>query len=689
MNTQLGTHALLNSMPRHPGIPAGVPPSNKQIQLNVRYRKDAIRPIAKIRPFVTQFGLKMVRVNRTNRSVAVSGSVRSIERAFNTKLLRFRFQGQIYRANTKPVRVPLVLKSIVREVSGLTTLPKYLESTFKFSIPSHVVPGSEPILHPGTKAVGFVPPNKLIQITLFVRRKPRLDRDRFLSRNSFLLPEDRVYLTRTRLGKLNGARPQDLNRVKAFALQQQLRVVEINAPQRKVVLEGRAKQLEKAFGVRLRRYRLDSKPYRSHVSPILVPGQLSKIVTGVFGFDTQPIARPHFQSLAANAFKITRVARLYQFPRVSKGRGQCIGVIELGGGYHEADLRAFFAHEQIFPVPRVVSVSVDGGKNAPTGNPQGPDGEVCLDIQVAGAVAPKANIAVYFAPNTTRGFIDAVMTAVHDQTNRPTIIAISWGAAEKSWQRQARVAMTQAFQDAATLGVTVLSASGDGGSSDGMNDGKNHVDFPASSPLVIGCGGTHLRASGERISLETAWSGSGGGFSAVFPVPSWQTGIGQQAKGRGVPDVAGNADPATGYRIRVDGRNTIVGGTSAVAPLWAGLLALINNALSATHARRISVGFINPLLYSMLGVDGSLRDVTVGTNGSFKASKGWDPVTGWGSFKGITLLSRMGGVPRGGGTEAGPARGVPSRGGLEGDLQRIAKLLRRAIWRITGTNKVC
>jgi kumamolisin len=673
-------------------MPAGTPPADKLIHINLRYRKDAVAPLARIRPFVTQYGLQIVKLNRKAGNVTLSGRVRSIERAFNTKLARFRLQGSIYRANTKPIHIPLEFKNIVAGVSGLTTLPKYLESTFKFSIPNHVVSGSEPILHPGIRSVGFVPPNKLMQITLFVRRKARSGGNRILSRNSFLFPEERVYLTRTQFGKLNGARSEDLNRVKAFAQQQQLRVVEINAAQRKVVLEGRVKQLEKAFGVTLRRYRLDSKVFRSHISPVLVPAQLSKIVTGVFGFDTQPIAQPHFQSLAARAFDIRRVAQLYQFPQASKGRGQCIGIIELGGGYRENDLRTFFTRERISPLPRVVSVRVDGGKNNPTGNPNGPDGEVCLDIEVAGAVAPSANIAVYFAPNTTRGFIDAVTTAVHDQTNRPTIISISWGSAEKLWQAQARVAMTQAFQDAATLGITVLTASGDSGSSDGVNDGRNHVDFPASSPLVIGCGGTHLRASGGRISLETAWSGSGGGFSAVFAVPSWQTGVRPHAKGRGVPDVAGNADPATGYRIRVDGRNTIVGGTSAVAPLCAGLLALINGALSKIHGRPITVGFINPLLYGVLGSDGSVRDVTVGTNGSFKAAKGWDPVTGWGSFKGTTLLSRIGGHSSGGkkpgpGTPGRPVKSGP--GGLEGELQRIVNLLKRAIAGITGASMVC
>src|SRR5262249_39776474 len=210
--------------------------------------------------------------------------------------------------------------------------------------------------------------------------------------------------------------------------------------------------------------------------------------------------------------------------------------------------------------PKVVAVSVSGGKNSPT-NANSADGEVMLDIEVAAAVAPGARIVVYFAPNTDQGFIDAIATAIHDTTYKPTVISISWGAAESNWTAQAMNALDAACQSAAALGVTITVASGDNGSSDGVTDGKNHVDFPASSPHVLACGGTNLQGSGSSITAETVWNGqpqggaTGGGVSNVFTLPNWQASS-KVAKpaiiagGRGVPDVAVDADPDSGAVVR-------------------------------------------------------------------------------------------------------------------------------------------
>jgi len=313
----------------------------------------------------------------------------------------------------------------------------------------------------------------------------------------------------------------------------------------------------------------------------------------------------------------------------------------LGGGFRPADLSAYFSGLGLAS-PAVTAVSVDHGTNSPTGDANGPDGEVMLDIEVVGSIAPQANIAVYFTPNTDAGFLDAITTAIHDTTNKPSVISISWGGAESSWTSQAMTAMDEAFQAAATLGITVCVASGDNGSSDGVSGGADHVDFPASSPFALGCGGTSLTATQTAIASETVWDdgasggASGGGISAFFSLPTWQTGLSAHTTEgksvalamRGVPDVAGDADPDTGYDVRIDGSNTVIGGTSAVAPLWAALIARINQSSGK------AAGYINPRLYQS---PQALRDITQGNNGDYAAATGWDACTGLGSPNGKPL----------------------------------------------------
>jgi kumamolisin len=294
----------------------------------------------------------------------------------------------------------------------------------------------------------------------------------------------------------------------------------------------------------------------------------------------------------------------------------------------------------------VTAVSVDSARNQPVGDPNSADGEVLLDIEVVGAVASKAKIAVYFAPNTDQGFLDAITTAVHDNTRKPSVVSISWGGAESTWTAQSLTAYDQAFQDAGLLGVSVCCASGDDGSADNVADGAAHVDFPASSPNVLACGGTRLESSGGKISKEVVWNqgagngASGGGVSDHFPRPTYQASAKPPVsvnpthfKGRGSPDIAGDADPATGYQIHVDGKDAVFGGTSAVAPLWAALIALINEQLGK------HVGFLNPTLYAKAA--SALRDITAGNNGAYQAGAGWDACTGWGSPNGQALLTAL------------------------------------------------
>lgn len=450
-----------------------------------------------------------------------------------------------------------------------------------------------------------------------------------------------------------GADPGDISKVERFAHQFGLTIVESSVPKRRVIVSGPVERVAEAFGSKVACYRLDSEGpvYRGRVGALTIPVELEGAVIAVLGLDDRPIAKPHLRirptQAAAVSYTPPQIAALYQFPTGVNGSGQTVAIIELGGGYSATDLQTYFQQLGI-PEPSVTAVSVDGGQNTPGSEA---DGEVMLDIEVVGSVAPGAKIAVYFAPNTDQGFVDAITDAVHDTSRKPSVVSISWGGPEDSWTAQSQAAMNAALQDAATLGVTVTVAAGDNGSSDGAGDGKLHVDFPASSPYALGCGGTTLNGSGSTISSETVWNetsinegATGGGVSAAFTLPTYQSSAKVPVQpqtnfaGRGVPDVAGNADPSTGYQVLVSGQSTVIGGTSAVAPLWAGLIALINQQLGTP------VGFLNPKLYPI--GEAGFHDITTGSNddsglGYYKAQAGWDPCTGLGSPNGTALLGAL------------------------------------------------
>jgi kumamolisin len=457
----------------------------------------------------------------------------------------------------------------------------------------------------------------------------------------------RAFRSRAEYGLAHGADPNDFEAIEQFAHENGLTIVERHEASRRIVLAGPVDKIQQAFDVKLGDYNVPERgfQYRGRQGNVCVPSQIHPAVLAVLGLDNRLIAKPHMRrkkTPTPGSFDPPQLARLYNFPKGVDGSGETVAIIELGGGYKTSDLKTYFQKLGIKP-PSVTPVSVDGGTNSPGGDA---DGEVMLDIEVVGAVAPGAKIAVYFAPNTDQGFVDAISQAVHDSTRNPSLISISWGASEDAWTDQARKAMDAAFQDAAALGVTVTVAAGDDGSTDGASDGKLHTDFPASSPYVLSCGGTKVLASGGKITSETVWNelaanegATGGGVSKAFPLPPYQssTGVPVQPethfKGRGTPDVSGNADPVTGYNVRVDGKDMVIGGTSAVSPLWAGLLALINQHLGKP------VGFVNPLLYQI--GSSAFEDITSGNNGHYKAGKGWDACTGLGSPNGVALLKAL------------------------------------------------
>jgi kumamolisin len=523
--------------------------------------------------------------------------------------------------------------------------------------PRAVLAGSVRTALAGARDLGPVPGDERIELTVRVRAaRPAALPEAFAAAAA-----SGAHLTRDELRSAGTADPAEVSAVEAFLRSAGLEIIESSPAERRIVAAGPSAAVGVAFGVELRRFRLGSSEVRGRVGPILVPAALADVIEGVFGLDDRPQASAHFRvydgpledlpgrawpatAAVAGSFSPPEIARLYDFLTDADGSGQAIALIELGGGYRSGDLAAWFGGLGISQ-PEVRAVLVDGGRNTP-GAPTGADGEVMLDIEVAGSVAPGARVVVYFAPNTDRGFLDAITRAIHDSENQPSVISISWGGPESTWTDQAMKAMDQAFAEAALIGLTVTCASGDNGSDDRVGDGRAHADFPASSPNVLACGGTRIRASAGTLVDEVAWNdgpaggSTGGGVSDVFDRPAWQAAAGVPASanpgqrvGRGLPDVAGDASPASGYAVRVDGENLVFGGTSAVAPLYAGLVACLNQRLGRP------VGFLNPALYGP--ALSSVQDITSGSNGAYAAGPGWDACTGLGRIDGQRLLAAL------------------------------------------------
>jgi kumamolisin len=535
-------------------------------------------------------------------------------------------------------------------------------------------PKSERRAQSGANIVGKSDPRHVVSVSVIVKRKTPLKIEELGGR----------HLGQEEFADKYGADSSSFDHLREFAHKNGLTVDEgaSSLARRTIVMRGPVSKIEHAFGVTLNDYEREGKRYHSYEGTISMAQEHAEPVEAVFGLDNHPAAQPHFrvydhgkkkkptppghnpihQPTESASFNPPQVAQLYGFPAGVNGEGQTIGIIELGGGYNASDLSAYFSKLGIVE-PKVTAVSVDGAANSP-GDPNGADGEVALDIEVAGAIAPGANIAVYFTPNTNQGFVDALTTAIHDTSNGPpSVISISWGSAESNYNAQSLEAFDEACQSAVALGITITVASGDNGSSDGVKTGE-HVDFPASSPHVLGCGGTRLYASGTKIAEEIVWNdqpqggASGGGVSAAFALPAWQANANvpkasTSAGGRGVPDVAGDASPESGYNVTFDGEDEVVGGTSAVAPLWAALVALLN------QQRGSNLGFINPILYQNAG--NGFNDITQGTNGAFSAGPGWDPCTGLGSPNGAQLATILASSTAATAAATGSATSVPAQ----------------------------
>ena len=567
-----------------------------------------------------------------------------------------------------------------------------------------ILPGSTRHAVPKAKLLKKSDPKSTIDVSIYVRRNSTLPGKSLsvLSDTNDKLPLQRHYADAKEFNATFGASQDDLDKVAAWAKSSGLSVIDASVPMRRVLVKGTIGNISKAFGVELNNYEHpESGKFRGREGEIHVPADLAGIITGVFGLDTRQVGRPRIrkanaQPVDVNEFRAVagkrrarvgthaspetpypgtffppQVADLYTYPAKLTGAGQNIAIFAFNGvgpdprgGYKLASLQKYFEQVLGSKTPTIKDVVVQG-----PGNDPGPDsqasaqrgdatGEVMLDMCVVGSVSPGANIFMYFTEFTSQGWLDGINKAITDE-NKIDVISISYGNPEDdpdgAWTAMGVQQVNQAFEAAAAKGITICCASGDDGSSDQVPTGA-HVDFPASSPNVLGVGGTKLVASSgspQTIVSEIVWNeatqnqgATGGGVSAVFTKPTYQNSVNVPASanpphkiGRGFPDVAAVADPETGVVvIHVDGKTLEpIGGTSAAAPMWASLVARINEGLKA------NCGFLNALIYNGQFPKGAFHDITSGNNGAYKAASGWDPCTGFGTPDGDKLLEALGG----------------------------------------------
>ncbi len=579
----------------------------------------------------------------------------------------------------------------------------------------HALAGSTRRIRKGASRAAAADPNETLHLSIYLRRPPNapplLDQQDFAARP--LAPHRR--LTRQQLADQYGATAQDLHAVTNFVTEHGLAVEEV-APERRLVrVSGTVAQIAKAFSVELYNYESPKEKYRGHEGPVHVPASLAATIQGVFGLDNRKMARRAGGGTGVGNVTPPQVAQAYNFP-ANSAAGQTVAVLEFSGptpteptcGFAQSDIDGYInflntTTGTALNSTTVTPVTVDPSSVNPGDLPGGSatnfniqtdaDVEVALDLEIIVSLAQGASVVAYFAPSTEKGWVDAINQIVADTDNDPDVLSISWGWSELEstgaidlgppetfnwpfeWTQAAFTQMTQAFQDAANIGMTVFVSAGDAGSDCGEDDGNAHVLYPASDPWITCCGGTTI--TGLSPLTQDTWNdntidpgaATGGGISYLASKPSWQSNANVPVSvnpdhhvGRGLPDVAGNADFNSGYILYLYGTTSDkliitapvfaagsplgpVGGTSAVGPLYASLIARINASLGTR------VGYLNPTLYQ-LGLSGVFQDINDGVSNSvttdsggtspgYTSGPGWDACTGWGTINGATLLSAL------------------------------------------------
>ncbi len=529
--------------------------------------------------------------------------------------------------------------------------------------------GSRRPKDPLATRIGEVNPKEVIDLTIGLAGPKLPGPSEFLGRS----------LTPVELEAQFGASQENADKVAKILKKFGLKVQDVNLSARSMRVIGTAAAIEAAFKPSWAMMRSPTQDeYRGRQGTLQIPIELKGLITGVFGIDEREMARRKARSsrsLAATAalspLGPSDLEQRYNFPP-GAGEGQTIAIAEFGGGYFAEDLAAYCAKFHL-PLPNIQAISVDAPAYTleqilalpPMQRKDELDSsvEVMLDVQVVAGLCPAAQISVYFSAFDQGGWVNLLDKVV---AANPTVLSISWGLAEEDsgWSDNAISAINDRLNVARLLGITVCVSSGDDGSGDQLEDGKGHVDFPSSSPYSLAIGGTMLISSGANVREVTWWESpgrrtkhgggaSGGGVSMMFDRPSWQNvqiaSINSGSiDGRVTPDVSALAgDPL--YDLTFSGKSHPNGGTSASAPLWAALVARINQNLPIGKQHR----FLTPLLYQKgtngqpIGKVGS-RDITSGNNASnpepgkgYSAGPGFDAVTGWGVPDGQKLMNEL------------------------------------------------
>lgn len=464
-----------------------------------------------------------------------------------------------------------------------------------------------------------------------------------------LHPSQRKYLTPKARQQQFSAPANVVKNLTAYFKDYDLKVTESSATKRTMTVTGTSINFTRALGIVFHVYEKTSgDEYIMHDGNLRLPEELQGTISSFAGhtLSGQQETRVSTQTSSSTnsttkkiqdikGYSPTQITEYYDFPDAD-GTGECIGLIELGGTYKQSDIDGFFKHFGM-EAPQIEVV----GK--PPAESYMDDYEVTLDLQLAGAMAPKAKLVIYYG----KDLITAIKAALNDQKNKPSVLSISWAASEELYSKAQLTEMSQLLYQVALQGITVVAASGD----TGAYNNKSHlnVNIPSVNPLVLGCGGSTLRIKNDR---EVIWNdlkkqkmGTGGGFSRKFFAPLYQQpashfyirrlpALACNWNYRGVPDIAANADPNTGYTVMLDGKLFPGGGTSASTPVWAGLIARLNQLLG------YRLGFINGELYK-LAATSAFRQVYQGDNGYYPGATYWNPCTGLGSPHGSNLLEAL------------------------------------------------